>query len=745
MTIEQKVQFFMTITNLNHTFFLMHMPFYKIIVKGIVQGVGFRPFVYRQAVKRNLLGSVNNVGEGVEIIINDKEFIETVINNKPPLSRIDSFSIQETDSEKKIQEFKIIKSKKTKGTSQLPPDIFTCKDCIKELRDKSNRRYGYYFISCTNCGPRFSMIKDYPYDRPYTSMQEFEMCSECRNEYEDPLDRRYHAQTIACPDCGPRLKLMHKKKDISAKTDKATIKKAVDIIRSGEFLSIKGVGGFHICSKTDPESVKRVREFLKRANKPFALMVKDTCMAEKYVKISKKEKDILESPQRPIVVLKKNKKGSLEEVSELDSLGVMLPYTALHYLLFDHIDEPLVMTSCNIPGKPVALTEKLGKYFLTHERKIVNRCDDSVIKIIKKRPIFLRRSRGFAPVLVHIKKKCNDTLALGAELSSAICAAKKDRCFLSQHIGKTSELETFDFLKETIDRFVRLTRLKPEIIACDLHPGYNTTKYAKELSKKYKAELVKIQHHKAHVAGVAAEHNLKDYVGIAMDGLGYGEDGKLWGGEIFLARKNSIKRVGHLEPQIQIGGDSAAIYPKKMLLGIFSKFLSDKQIKDMNLFDNKDTELYLQAIKNNFNTIETTSAGRILDAVAALLGICEKRTYEGRPPMLLESIAQKPYNINPEIKKENGKYILMTIPLFKFLLKNLKKDKKRLAATAQLYLAKGTYEIAKQFHKPIVFSGGVAYNKKISGYMIRKGIFINKKIPAGDGGICFGQAYLANG
>ncbi|MCK5459280.1 MAG: Sua5/YciO/YrdC/YwlC family protein, partial [Thermoplasmatales archaeon] len=359
------------------------------------------------------------------------------------------------------------------------------------------------------------MIEDYPYDRPLTSMNEFKMCSKCEAEYTNPLDRRYHAQTVACKDCGPKLKLLCGKEDISGSSDVETIKKAVDLIQSKESIAIKGVGGFHICSLCDDDSVERVRNILNRPYKPFAVMVKDIDMVETVACVSAKEKELLCSPQRPIVAIEKKQKDDFKSVSELDSVGIILPYTALHFLMFDFINVPLLMTSCNIPGEPVSITEKIGKYFLTHERKIVNRCDDSVLKVIEDKTFFLRRSRGYTPIPVRLPIDCADTIAVGAELNNVICTVKKNKCYLSQYVGETSKYETFNFLKDTVYNFIKLTRLKPKIIACDLHPSYNSTVFARELAEKYDAKLVQIQHHKAHVASVSAEHNIVDYVGIA--------------------------------------------------------------------------------------------------------------------------------------------------------------------------------------------------------------------------------------
>ena len=646
------------------------------------------------------------------------------------------------------QNFIILKSTYSEGETELPADIFMCDDCLKELKDKKNRRHNYYFITCTNCGPRFSMIEDYPYDRPLTSMNEFKMCSKCEAEYTNPLDRRYHAQTVACKDCGPKLRLLCGKEDISDSSDVGTIKKAVDLIRSKESIAIKGVGGFHICSLCDDDSVERVRNILNRPYKPFAVIVKDIDMVETVACVSAKEKELLCSPQRSIVAVKKKQKDDFKSVSELDSVGIILPYTALHFLMFDFINVPLLMTSCNIPGEPVSITEKIGKYFLTHERKIINRCDDSVLKVIEDKTFFLRRSRGYTPIPVRFPTDCLDTVAVGAELNNVICTVKKNKCYLSQYVGDTSKYETFNFLKDTVYNSIKLTRLKPEIVVCDFHPTYNSTVFAKELAEKYNAKLIQIQHHKAHIASVAAEHTLIDYVGIAVDGLGYGDDGNIWGGEVFDVKNgNEFRRIGHLEEQPQLGGDSATLYPKKMLFGILSKLLDEKELVKLGLFDEQESRLYLKVLENNFNVPITTSSGRILDAVSALLGFCDRRTYDGRPAMILESVATKPYDFEPVISNKNGKSVLMTTSLFDFLLNSTNEDKGRLAATAQMYLAKGFFEIAKQKagnEAPIVLSGGVAYNRMISEFMMKNDVIVNKDIPCGDGGICYGQAYLSN-
>jgi hydrogenase maturation protein HypF len=721
------------------------MRMHRITVKGVVQGVGFRPYIYRKAVKLGLAGSVRNFGGGVEIIVNDAGFAER-LTDLPPLARIEECEVEALPPGGPVEGFRILESSDSEGTAQLPADIFTCGDCLRELRDPRDRRFGYYFITCTNCGPRYSMIEDYPYDRPNTSMNAFRMCARCGAEYADPRDRRYHAQTIACKDCGPRLMLLYRGRDASGGTDEATIRKAASLIRAGKLVSVKGVGGFHVCSRSDDATATKVKKFLGRPHKPFALMVRDLAMLKGAVACSKAERALLAGPQRPIVILRK-RMPCFCGVSELDSLGVMLPYTALHHMLFDHIDEPLLMTSCNAPGEPVEVSERLGSVFLTHGRRIVNRCDDSVVKVIGGMPFFLRRSRGYAPLPVRLPAECADTFAAGAELNGVVCAVKGRDCVLSQYVGETSKKATFDFMRDASARLMRLTRLRPEIVACDLHPRYNSAAFAGELAKEHGAELVAVQHHKAHVASVAAEHGLADYVGIAVDGMGYGEDGKIWGGEVFDVRDGTgFTRIGSLQEQPQLGGDEAARRPGKMLFGIVAESLGREDALRLRLFPKAEAETYLRMLSERFNTPMTSSAGRVLDAAAALLGICGERTYDGRPAMLLESAATRPLRLAPEYVRQGGMTVLSTGRLFRFLLDNREEERGRLAATAQAYLARGLLGIAEEAAggRPIVLSGGVAYNRMISGIMLGKGVLANREIPAGDGGVCLGQAYLAN-
>lgn len=717
---------------------------YKIFVKGVVQGVGFRPFVYRVALENNVKGHIRNIGSGVEIL-SDKKIIIEHLKTPPPLSKIHSIDVEKIDPPKEYKKFEILKSHDDNGETILPPDIFTCENCIKELRDKKDRRYEYFFITCTDCGPRFSIIEDYPYDRPYTSMDDFPMCDDCKKEYTNPLDRRYHAQTVACHKCGPRLKLLKDKDDISEDSEKNTIKKAAILIKQGELVAIKGVGGFHIACNTSDKTIEKLREHFGRPTKPFALMVKDEEMLTEMTNATDEEIKLIKSCERPIVAVRKNRDYKFEKISELNSIGVMLPYTALHYLLFDFLDEPIVMTSANFPGEPVLIEEKpIISHILTNSRRIINRCDDSVIKIIANKKIFLRRSRGFTPLPIPLPRNMDKTiLALGAEMNNTITVAKGNNAFMSQYIGNIKKEKTFEFFKQAIDKTLKLARATPEKIICDLHPEYNSTLYAKELSEKLGIQLEQVQHHKAHVAAVAGEHKLENYTGIAIDGLGYGDDGNIWGGEVFSVKnENEFIRVGSLEEQPMIGGDTATKNPNKMLLGILSKFMSEKEILKMKLFPEKETLLYLKQKDENFNVFNTTSTGRVLDAASALIGICNNSNYEGRAAMLLESYYDET-SIEPIIKEKDGRKILMTTPLFEKLVSE-KFSKEKIGGIVHNYVVDGLLKIAQNSGKAdkITASGGVVNNRHITSRLLKRGVLTGKNLPPGDGCISYGQCII---
>ncbi|MFH1403021.1 MAG: carbamoyltransferase HypF [Candidatus Altiarchaeota archaeon] len=713
--------------------------FYRIIVRGVVQGVGFRPFIYREAVDRGLNGIVRNIGDGVEVIVDDKDFVK-VFDYAPPLSEIREVNVERVGGS--YSGFKIAESGGGSMKVLVPPDVSVCEDCLNELRDKKDRRFNYYYTTCTNCGPRYSMIEDFsrPYDRPTTTMRDYEMCESCRVEYADPVDRRYHAQTIACPVCGPPLALKSRGKVIAEGLD--AVRESSRLIQEGMVVAVKGNGGFHLSCITTRKAVGRLREFTGRTRKPYAVMMPDVRAAREYCKLSTAEGRALKSFHAPIVLAVKKRPGRLRHVSELDSLGIMLPYTALHALLLDMVGKPVVMTSANIPDEPVSTAEEdVGgycDYVLTHGRRIANRCDDSVVKMVAGEMLFLRRSRGYVPKTIPLES--DGVLALGGEWENTITVTTGGKAYVSQYVGSVGNMRTFDYMRKTVLDYIKYTGVAPRRILCDMHPDFMTTEYGEQLASEYSAELVRVQHHLAHVCSVAAENNLSDFVGIACDGYGYGEDGKAWGGEIFV----NNRREGSLEPQILLGGDYAARKPVRMLFSIMNKFMDEDCLLKSGLFSEDEVRVWSKQVEEEYNLVETTSTGRLLDAIAVLLGFAHESAYRGQHPMLLESIARssKPYKIRPEYGSDHGLTVLKTTPLVEYIHSHLERDKGRLAATAHSYLAEGLHGLACEVGggRQIVYSGGVAYNSIITGRMLRNGVLVNTKVPCGDGGLSFGQA-----
>jgi len=701
---------------------------YLFRIWGVVQGVGFRPFVYSRCSELGLRGYVKNTGSGVEVVVDDKERFMSILKDLPPLARIDGFEVKETPGE--YAGFTIEKSG-GRGFAEVPYDNYLCERCLAELRDRANRRCGYFFITCTDCGPRFSMLEKTPYDRRNTSMASFAMCPGCASEYSGPLDRRYHAEAIACPDCGPKVGLY------SNGLPSGGIKEAAGLLKAGEVVAIKGVGGFHLSCR--PESAKKLREFTGRAKKPYALMVRGVEEAEDIALLDDAEKSLLLSGKRPIVVARKKNKDELLDVSELDSIGLMLPYTALHYLLFEHLGAPLVMTSSNLPGRPITSrdNEQFVPHVLAHDRKIVNPIDDSVVKVISGRALFLRRSRGYVPKSIELKD-AEDCICLGAEENAAVCIVKNGRAMLSQHLGDTGVVEAYLSYKERSARLLKMFDCSPEFIACDLNQSFNTSSYGLGLSERLGIPLVRVQHHLAHVFSVAGEKGLNDFIGIACDGYGLGSDGSAWGGEIF----DGKERVGGLEPQPLLGGDFAARHPRRMLFGLLSRFLEGDVLAKASGTGLEESRILSGMLEQGFNCIGTSSCGRVLDAASAFLGFCDDRAYQGRAAMLLEANSTEPCRLEPVVDKNT----LKTTPLFEYLYEKRNLDKGRLAATVQRYLAEGLFLIAGKIAsgRPVVFSGGCAYNRIMSGSMIENGVHVNELVPAGDGGISFGQAVLAS-
>ena len=748
----------------------------EILVRGIVQGVGFRPFIYRIAVKNGLVGHVRNRGDAVvEIIVEGKkidlnQFLEDLKTQKPHLAQIYNITTDIKREEEGLSNFTIMKSSgeaKMSG-SVIPPDVSICGECLQELRDPKNRRFNYFFTTCTDCGPRYTIINGLPYDRPNTTMKDFEMCSVCAEEYGDPKNRRFHAQAVACPNCGPKVYLASNKGEQIESED--PIRQTGRLLEEGSIVAIKGNGGFHVATATTKaEPVARLRKDKHRKQKPFAIMAKDIETVRSFADVNQWEAELLVSYRKPIILLKKSGNYSLSELvsPELHSVGVMLPYTGLHAMLFDAVKEPaFVMTSANPPSEPIvtenneAIT-KLGKtvdYFLIHDRPVAQRCDDSVVRFHGKDPCLIRRSRGYAPEPVQMKQisdRC--VLAVGGELNVTSCVFTENRAFISQHIGDVENLENLRFLKDSINHLTRLTNCKVEAVACDLHPKFTTTKLAQKLASGFGCPVVQVQHHHAHAAALMAEWKVKELVAIICDGYGYGVDGAAWGGEVFYTNREGFRRIGHLEGQPMVGGDLATYHPLRMAAGILYKKIdvTNWLLKKSSHLPHgrKEAELIVKQL-NNGSSPNTTSCGRVLDAVSAMLGICYERTYEGEPAMKLESMAMKGNDVLNLVPQFRGKVLDTTFLVHEIFCNKNKVSVADLACSTQSYLARGLAQLAiKEAEKLQVthvgFSGGVAYNKYIAA-TIRKAVedagfrfLVHNKIPAGDGGTSFGQAIVA--
>ena len=745
-----------------------------ITVTGIVQGVGFRPFVYRIARRHDLRGFVRNRADAVvEINLEgDKAeieaFLESLRNEKPPLARLDTVQVDYSEEEFGLGDFTIEHSSqvRSKSGSVIPPDIGICNDCLRELRTPKDRRFDYFFITCTNCGPRYTTIVATPYDRPNTTMLSFPMCWNCKAEYTNPLDRRFHAQTIACSTCGPRLTLL----DNTGSTvdTKEPIRDAGKLISEGRVIALKGNGGFHLAASTLQDApIERLRESKERRNKPFAIMARDLQSIMTFAEVRTAERELLTSYVRPIVLLHKVEPFRLSHSISpgLNSVGVMLPYTGMHYLIFDSISEPaLIMTSANAPNEPIITenrraVDRLGNvvdYFLVHDRDIAQRADDSVLRCLEL-PVPIRRSRGYAPAPILLKKSSNvRALGLGAELNVTACMILDNKAYLTQHIGDTETVETARFLQDAVGHMERLIGFQPDCVVCDLHPKFTTTRIAEQRSTESDVPLRRVQHHHAHAVSLMAEHGLDEIVGIICDGFGLGSDGGAWGGEILVCEGAEWRRAAHLEEQPMVGGDMATRYPARMVAGILrgDPTITEWLRSNAPSLPHGDAEVHV--INRQLETqdfIWTSSCGRILDAVAATLGICYERTYEGEPAMKLEAQAAggtDRLSIAPRIDGE----LIRTSNLIQEIYSHRNKlDLRNLAVSAHSYLARSLAEAAivaskNAGIKTVGFSGGVALNERMAG-IIRKIVsdaglryVTNVAVPPGDGGIALGQAYL---
>ncbi|MDQ3668019.1 MAG: carbamoyltransferase HypF [Acidobacteriota bacterium] len=640
----------------------------EILVRGMVQGVGFRPFVYSQASRRDLRGQVRNNQTGVLIEVEGQhgdieKFISDLRSNAPPLSTIESVECNHHLAPVDYSDFVILESagNAQSGEQYVPisADVGTCGECLRELFDPQDRRYQYSFINCTNCGPRFTIIENIPYDRAQTTMRDFEMCRTCRAEYEDPADRRFHAEPTACPNCGPRLSLLSVD-GFEVLLDKGVDGKIIDRVRdlllNGRIVAIKGIGGFHLaCDALSQEAVEQLRKRKFREDKPFAMMAASVEIVRQHCFVSDAESRCLQSERRPILLLDRKPDSIIPPAVApgATALGFMLPYTPLHHLLLRGVERPLVMTSGNISNEPICYEDgeatkrlhKIADYFLLHDRKIHMRTDDSVVRVHGGREIIVRRSRGYAPAPIKTGFKfVRQVLACGAELKSTFCLTRDHYAFVSHHIGDLENLETLQSFAEGILHFQRLFHLEPEVVAYDLHPEYLSTKYG--LSQGDSLTKVAVQHHHAHIASCMADNQIDgEVIGVAMDGLGFGTDGRMWGGEFFVADFVEAERVAHLAYVPMPGGTKAIREPWRMAAVYLQQAFGDEFVR-LNLpcvqgLEQRGWPTLRTMATSRINSPETSSMGRLFDAVSSILGVRDIVNYEGQAAIELERIADR--------------------------------------------------------------------------------------------------------
>jgi hydrogenase maturation protein HypF len=743
-----------------------------------VQGVGFRPFVYRLAISHKLKGWVCNMSGNVRIEVEGEaqhieQFIRELREQAPPQAYIQDIALT-PGPPAGYDEFEIRPSITEEGKYQLvSPDIATCPECLQEIFDSSNRRYRYPFTNCTNCGPRFTIIEDIPYDRPNTTMREFHMCPECQQEYDNPLDRRFHAQPNACPICGPQLELLDKAGQPVPYKD--IFKKAASLLKSGKIIAIKGLGGFLLaCDATSETAVNRLRRRKKRPAKPFAVMVASLNEAKTHCYVNSAEVSLLQSPGSPIVLMKWKGDSMIAKAVApgLDNLGLMLPYTPLHHLLTSEAGRPLVMTSGNLSEEPIVkdnneALQRLGgiaDFFLMHNRDIYARYDDSVMMVERDILQFVRRARGFAPHPIRLISKYGQILGCGAEEKNTFCLTRDDYAFVSQHIGDMENLETLEHFTNTVELYKKLFRIKPEIIACDMHPEYMPTKYAKEMTEKFKIKLVPVQHHHAHIVSCLADNGIAGQViGVALDGTGYGTDGRIWGSEFMVADYKNFKRMAHLEYLPLPGGALAIKKPYRTAIGylLALDIKLDEKLPLHEYIKSAEFDVIKKQIEKGVNAPLTSSMGRLFDAVSALIGARGTIQYEAQAAIELEVLARKAEGetgVYPfPIVDENGVNIIKIRDLLAAVIRDLQKNtaKEVIAARFHNTIAKMITDNCRQISKKtglnkVALSGGVLQNRllvvKSLSLLESAGfkVYTHHQVPCNDGGIAFGQVVIAN-
>jgi hydrogenase maturation protein HypF len=721
----------------------------KIVVRGIVQGVGFRPTVHRVATAMGLNGYVQNNGSNVVIEVDREaeEFVERLRASLPPLADLESVEFERGLSGEELDNgFRIVPSEKGVRGVGIPNDAAMCDNCRHEMFDPEDRRYLYPFTNCTDCGARFSIIDDLPYDRDKTSMRTFPMCQECREEYEDPSDRRFHHQTISCPRCGPAFYLLDKD---GRRVEGPPIPTFASLLEESAIGVCKGWGGMHICCTL--EALPRLRLWYRRKEKPFAVMVRDMEAVLRYSRPDDFEKEHLLSSHRPIVLVPKIDSRVTELISPgLGNIGLFLPYTEMQNQLFSYLDvDALIMTSANVPGEPMVLRDEdalsLGaEYYLMHDREIVNRCDDSVLRTFGRSTFFVRKSRGHIPSSIELGLK-GSAIGVGAQEHISGAVAQAGKAYLTQYIGDGSSYGVMEFLERALGYHMRLLGIsKPQAIAVDLHPGYSTRRLGKRMAEDLGAELIEVQHHHAHAAALMVDSGLREMVVLTLDGTGYGADGVAWGGEVLYSDFDSYKRIGHLQEFPLLGGERAVHDVRRLAFA-----LADLGGLSTSYFEGQDLEILR---KMRSSAPRTTAMGRFLDAISCQLGVCDYRTYDGEPAMKLERLLEKGSDSLsiPVSRKGN---VIQTAEMFRAMAEaeGSREDKAHSLVKAVM---RGLVDIAVDEAERIGvqhigISGGVTYNKTISemakGLVEARGLKLvcHDRLPNGDGCIAVGQCAIA--
>jgi len=755
---------------------------YKIHIQGLVQGVGFRPFIYRLANHHRLSGWVVNRNDGVVVKVmageqEVRDFISRIRAQAPGTSRITSIHWQESEAED-LSGFQIVSSQDaSRGVTQISPDIAVCEHCLEDMR-RQPHRINYPFINCTHCGPRFSIVRDLPYDRVNTTMAGFNMCARCKEEYHDVDDRRFHAQPIACNQCGPRYEYYQQGRLI--RDMQRMMEEVGKALEKGRIVALKGIGGFHLmCDATNEKSVARLRRIKRRDARPLACMFADMETLKHYAHLEEPEQKSLSSWRRPIVLLEKKKDLAPSVTLQLNTLGAMLPYMPLHHMLFQEINLPaLVMTSANISDEPLIVQnqvvhEKFGDAvdaFVFHNRPIHNRVDDSVVRVINEIERPIRRSRGYAPEPIDTGLEVDGILATGGELKNVFCLGKDQQAIMSQHIGDLQNHEVYEFYMNTIRQFLHLFRVEPRVVVSDMHPDYRSTRFARSFAGQYNrttkarrnghVQQLQVQHHHAHIASCMSEHGLDEKViGIALDGSGYGDDGRVWGGEFLVCDLSGYERYTHLQYTPMPGGDKVTGEPWRMavsyLYQAYGEGLYDLDLDFMDDMAQEDIKLLVSMVRKGIRSPVTSSTGRLFDAVAALLNVCTRARFEAEAAMRLESITREDEDASYtfELTPDGIRFV----PMVREMVGELQDGVSPAVIATRFHntLALACVAVVREIHDQtgltkVVLSGGTFQNRYLSEAlegMLKEGafeVYRHTRVPANDGGLALGQLAIAS-